>query len=241
MSAWAERHGLWQRRHAYVLACKGVEGEEGLRPRSAAMYCRPSAVAKTLFDGLTSRDLVCELFDDQVALRDDVLAVVDEDAVNHLGFQIHEPLDLWLEGLPRWAPRFECEIVGVKRFTASEAFRGERWFLRRDGTGLAPSRRSRRRTRALRHPSAESTDRHPRGSHSEAHEPNVARGRVAPSVAFDAGSRRNLALTASGSPMRLQSSTSTSGSPHSSIEINASGCAPSTRSRTRGTARFKRS
>jgi hypothetical protein len=45
--------------------------------------------------------------------------------VNHIGFQIREPLDIWLEGLAVWTPRLQFDVVGVKRFTASQAFRDQ--------------------------------------------------------------------------------------------------------------------
>ena len=48
--------------------------------------------------------------------------MVDEDMVNHLGFQIREPMDMWLEGLIRWAPRLDVAVVGTKRFTSSATF-----------------------------------------------------------------------------------------------------------------------
>ena len=118
-----ERFAFWQKWHSYVLGCKGLGSEEELRDAINHDRIVASSSASTLFGGLTSRSVVGDLFADQLAMRDDVISVVDEAAVNHLGFQIHEPLDVWLEGLALWAPHLECEVVGVKRFTASEAFR----------------------------------------------------------------------------------------------------------------------
>ena len=43
--------------------------------------------------------------------------------MNHIGFQVREPLDVFLEGVAHWAPRLDLDVVGAKRFTASEAFR----------------------------------------------------------------------------------------------------------------------
>lgn len=123
MSDWIERFAFWQTWHSYVLECKGVGSEVKLRGAINHDRIVASSSASTLFGGLTSRSVVGDLFADQLAMRDEVISVVDEGAVNHLGFQIHEPLDVWLEGLALWAPRLECEVVGVKRFTASEAFR----------------------------------------------------------------------------------------------------------------------
>jgi len=80
-------------------------------------------VASVLSGGLTSRSVIDGLFADQRPIGEEVLAVADETAVNHLGFLIHEPLDVWLEGLALWAPRLDWDVIGVKRFTASEAFR----------------------------------------------------------------------------------------------------------------------
>jgi hypothetical protein len=81
------------------------------------------AAARTLLSGLTTRRLLSDFFADHIDLHDDVVAVADEQLVNHIGFQIREPLDVWLEGLARWAPRLQLDVVGVKRFPASQAFR----------------------------------------------------------------------------------------------------------------------
>ena len=66
--------------------------------------------------------LLDHFFAGHAAPRAEVGAVVDEDIVNHLGFQIREPLDMWLEGLVLWAPRLDVTVVGTKRFTSSAAF-----------------------------------------------------------------------------------------------------------------------
>ena len=81
------------------------------------------AAARTLLSGLTTRRLLNDFFADHRDLHDDVVAVADEQLVNHIGFQIREPLDVWLEGLALWAPRLQLDVIGVKRFPASEAFR----------------------------------------------------------------------------------------------------------------------
>jgi hypothetical protein len=141
MTDWAEQVAFWQRWHSYVLGCKGIDSEEELRAAIDHDLVVAASAAGTLLSGLTSRSSVNELFADQYTIRDEVLAVTDEAKVNHLGFLIHEPLDIWLEGLSLWAPRSECEVVGVKRFTASDGFRervgsfvemAQVW-LRRDG------------------------------------------------------------------------------------------------------------
>jgi hypothetical protein len=67
-------------------------------------------------------ELLDQFFDGHAALRATVDAVADEDIVNHLGFQIREPMDVWLEGLARWAPRVDVAVVGTKRFTSSATF-----------------------------------------------------------------------------------------------------------------------
>ena len=67
--------------------------------------------------------LLSDFFADRSDLHDSVVAIADEQLVNHIGFQIREPLDVWLEGLAVWAPRLELDVVGVKRFPASQAFR----------------------------------------------------------------------------------------------------------------------
>ena len=67
-------------------------------------------------------DLLDHFLAGHAALRAEVDAFADEDIVNHLGFQIREPLDMWLEGLRRWAPRVDVAVVGTKRFTSSATF-----------------------------------------------------------------------------------------------------------------------
>jgi hypothetical protein len=125
LSDWAERLGFWQRWHAHVLGCKAVA--DGVALRRAIQHDRVVALAatRTLLSGLTTRLLLSDLFADHIDLHDDVVAVADEQLVNHIGFQIREPLDVWLEGLALWAPRLQLDVVGVKRFTASQAFRDQ--------------------------------------------------------------------------------------------------------------------
>jgi hypothetical protein len=123
VSTWAERREFWRRWHTYVLAHKGVGDDRALR--TAIRYDRvvALAVARTLLSSLTTRPLLGEFFLDRADVLDDVVAVADEELVNHIGFQVREPLDIFLEGVALWAPRLDLDVVGVKRFTASEAFR----------------------------------------------------------------------------------------------------------------------
>jgi hypothetical protein len=141
MSAWADRYALWERWHSYVLGCKGVDGETDLRDAIRYDQVVALAAARTLLGGPSGRSLVGDFFTDRSGVRDEVLAVADDEVVDHIGFQIREPLDVWLEGLARWAPRLEFDVVGTKRFTASDAFRSSvgsfaemaQIWVRRDG------------------------------------------------------------------------------------------------------------
>jgi hypothetical protein len=119
----AERLAFWQRWHAHVLGCKAVADPAALRAAIQHDRVVALAAARTLLSGLTTRVLLLDFFADHRDLHDDIVAVADERLVNHIGFQIREPLDVWLEGLAQWVPRLELEVVGVKRFTASSAFR----------------------------------------------------------------------------------------------------------------------
>jgi len=104
MSGWSERFAFWERWHAYVLGCKGVDSSQELRAAINHDQIVAAAAARTLSSGLTGRSVVEQLLAEQGAMGGEVLEVVDEVAVNHLGFSIHEPLDVWLEGLSLWAP-----------------------------------------------------------------------------------------------------------------------------------------
>jgi hypothetical protein len=118
-----ERREFWRRWHSYVLARKGITDDHTLRAAIRHDRVVALAVARTLLAGLNTRALLREFFLDRADVLDDVVAVADEDLVNHIGFQVREPLDIFLEGVARWAPRLDLDVVGAKRFTASEAFR----------------------------------------------------------------------------------------------------------------------
>ncbi len=134
---WAERLEFWRRWHSYVLDRKGIADDAALR--AAIDHDRVVALAatRTLLAGLTTRALLREFFADRADVHDDVVAVADEELVNHIGFQVREPLDVFLEGLAHWAPRLDLDVVGAKRFTASEAFREQCRRVRGDGADLA--------------------------------------------------------------------------------------------------------
>ena len=117
----AERLAHWRRWHAYVLDCKG--GRTDIDVLDAVAFDRVVAIAGARhLRSLRPDELLDRFFDGHASLRSEVDAVVDEDRVNHLGFQIREPLDMWLEGLTHWAPRLDVTVVGTKRFTASATF-----------------------------------------------------------------------------------------------------------------------
>ena len=123
MRSWAERLEFWRRWQSYVLDCKGIADDAALRAAIDHDRVVALAVGRKLLAGVTTRALLREFFGDRADVHDDVVAVTDEDLVNHIGFQVREPLDLFLEGVAHWAPRLDLDVVGTKRFTASEAFR----------------------------------------------------------------------------------------------------------------------
>ena len=123
MTRWTERLEFWHRWHSHVLDRKAITNHAELRTAIDHDRVVALAVARTLLAGLTTRALLDEFFADRLDIRDDVAAMVDEDLANHIGFQVREPLDVFLEGLAQWAPRLDLDLVGVKRFTASESFR----------------------------------------------------------------------------------------------------------------------
>ena len=123
MSTWAERLAFWRRWHSYVLDRKGVDDDAALRAAIDHDRVAALAAARTLHTGRTTRALLREFFADRVDVHDNVVEVADEELVSHIGFQVREPLDVFLEGVAHWAPRLDLDLVGAKRFTASEAFR----------------------------------------------------------------------------------------------------------------------
>ena len=116
-----ERLAHWRRWHSYVLDRKGIYTQAAML--DAIAFDRAVAVAAARhLRGQRPDDLLDRFFEGYATLRADVGVVADEDIVNHLGFQIREPLDIWLEGLAHWAPRLDVGVVGVKRFTSSASF-----------------------------------------------------------------------------------------------------------------------
>ena len=100
----AARLALWRRWHSYVLDRKGCRTDDDVL--DAIAFDRVVAIAAARDLRVRRPDaLLDHFFAGHAAPRAEVGAVVDEDIVNHLGFQIREPLDMWLEGLVLWAPR----------------------------------------------------------------------------------------------------------------------------------------
>ena len=116
-----ERLAHWRRWHSYVLDRKGVDTQAAVLDAIAFDRAVAVAAARHLCEQRPD-ELLDGFFEGHATLRAEVGAVADEVIVNHLGFQIREPLDVWLEGLARWAARFDVVVVGVKRFAASANF-----------------------------------------------------------------------------------------------------------------------
>ena len=123
MSDRAERLAFWRRWHSHVLGRKGLIDDTALWAAIDHDRVVALAAARMLLTGVPTRSLLGEFFADRADIHGEVVAVAEEEFVNHIGFQVREPLDIWLEGLTHWAPRFDFDVIGAKRFTASEAFR----------------------------------------------------------------------------------------------------------------------
>jgi hypothetical protein len=116
-----EQLAHWRRWHAYVLDRKGCRTDDDVLDAIAFDRVVAIAAARDL-RARRPAALLDHFFAGHVTDRTTVAAVVDEDKVNHLGFQIREPMDMWLQGLTRWAPRLDVAVVGTKRFTSSATF-----------------------------------------------------------------------------------------------------------------------
>lgn len=106
-----------------MLDAKGLADASDLRAavgRDLHIATAAAAVAPTL-----TLDAVLDLLlSDTPEARAAAAACAIAGYADHIGFQIHEPLDIWLDGAAGWAERLGVELVGRKRFTASEAFQG---------------------------------------------------------------------------------------------------------------------
>jgi hypothetical protein len=112
----------WMRWQGYVLAAKAVNTREALavalrRDRAASI-----SAARDLRGRRTS-SLLIEFFQGDKGLLKLVSPHCNEEFVNHLGFQIAEPMDIYLDGVYGWKGRVGDRVIGVKRFASSDAFR----------------------------------------------------------------------------------------------------------------------
>ena len=99
----------WRRWYAYVLDFEGCRTDDDVL--EAIAFDRVVAMAGVRdLCGRRPGELLDQFFGGHAAFRAAVDAVADEDIVNHPGFQIREPMDVWLEGLARWAPRLDVAV-----------------------------------------------------------------------------------------------------------------------------------
>ena len=118
----ASRLAHWRRWEAYVLDTKGVTDLE----RAITDEATVARVATDAARGSSTAELLDRFFASHPDLLAMVVAVADEEPINHVGFQTEVPMDVWVDLAYRGAadsmPGFELDLVGVKRFTASAAF-----------------------------------------------------------------------------------------------------------------------
>lgn len=125
ISRLAQRHLFWEQWHPYLLNRKGIARTDLLddailidMASSVVSVAelgskRVGPVVSHLGLGRTARDLV------------DGFAV--DEQLDHLGFRIHSPMDVYFEAIPLLAEELGWEIEGSKRFAPSA------WFQERVG------------------------------------------------------------------------------------------------------------
>lgn len=115
--SFSERYEMWDSWHTYVLHAKCVHGEEMLR--SAVLVDHASsevAVRASLSEGVVD---VLERTRLPADVIDTITSSVPGDRIDHIGFRIHAPMDVYMELLSVWADMKGRTLVGTKRFAPS--------------------------------------------------------------------------------------------------------------------------
>ena len=115
-----QRIELWQGWHPYELRCKQLEGPEAIWD-AVMIDIASSLVVAGSIRTIDAADLV-----DELSLDDDVTADIRSrtigDRVDHIGFRIRSPLDVYFEVLPTWVESVGWDLKGTKRFSPSPRF-----------------------------------------------------------------------------------------------------------------------
>lgn len=125
VSQLAERHSFWERWHPYVLTRKGIAGTELL---DDAILIDMASSAVSIAELRSNRvDSVVSHLELGRTAKELVGGFLVDDRLDHLGFRIHAPLDVYLEAIPLLAAERGWSLEGSKRFAPSA------WFQERVG------------------------------------------------------------------------------------------------------------
>lgn len=110
--------------HDQVLASKGIGGKQSLLRVVRRDFTR---IRHALLEvsSRTPESLLRSFFADEPLIRTAVAQEAHQGAINHLGFEVHEPLDLILYGFEHWIGRgrerlgLDVALVSSQRFVAS--------------------------------------------------------------------------------------------------------------------------
>lgn len=115
-----QRIDLWQRWHPHVLRCKQLEGRDAIWD-AVMIDIASSLVVVGSMKTTKATDLVDELSLDEDVTAD-IRARTIGDRVDHIGFRIGTPMDVYFEVLPTWVESAGWDLKGTKRFSPSARF-----------------------------------------------------------------------------------------------------------------------
>jgi hypothetical protein len=120
VSQLADRHSFWEQWHPYVLTRKGILGAD-LLDDAIVIDMASSAVSIAELRSRTVGAVVSHLELGTTA-QEVVGEFLIDDRLDHLGFRIHAPMDVYLEALPLLAADLGWVLEGTKRFAPSAWF-----------------------------------------------------------------------------------------------------------------------
>lgn len=115
-----ERYPFWRQWHPFVLKSKGVDGELALLDAISVDIASSLIAVDALRTG-RAPDIVSQLGLSH-GTESTIAACLAGQGLDHLGFRIHGPMDVYLEGLPAWVAEKGWTITGLKRFAPSARF-----------------------------------------------------------------------------------------------------------------------
>lgn len=122
VSQLAARHSFWEQWHPYVLTRKGV-AETALLDEAILIDMASSVVAIAELRTTRVGSVVSHLELAESA-QEIVGGYLLDDRLDHLGFRIHAPMDVYLEAMPLLAEDRDWVLEGSKRFAPSAWFQG---------------------------------------------------------------------------------------------------------------------